>query len=152
MLSTLTIRGCVGTLAARYRQIGVLRKRIDLHVVDDNLVRRDADHGGDPGVKAVDVDGGGAFGGGVSAPAVLQKIDPQYPESARLGKFSGSVLLSTVVDVDGTPRDITLMRSAGFGLDEKAVEALAQRHFKPGTMNGRPVPVRAQIEVNFRLL
>ena len=65
---------------------------------------------------------------------------------------SGSVLLSTVVDVDGTPRDITLMRSAGFGLDEKAVEALAQRHFKPGTMNGRPVPVRAQIEVNFRLL
>jgi TonB family protein len=89
---------------------------------------------------------------GVSAPSVIQKTDPQYAETARIGKISGTVLLSVVVDTDGTPRDIGLVRGIGFGLDEKAAEALAQWRFRPGMMNGQPVSVRAQVEINFRLL
>jgi outer membrane biosynthesis protein TonB len=38
------------------------------------------------------------------------------------------------------------------GLDEKAIEAVQQWRFKPGYKDGRPVPVMANVEVNFRLL
>jgi outer membrane biosynthesis protein TonB len=40
----------------------------------------------------------------------------------------------------------------GLGLDEKALDAVAQWLFKPGTKDGKPVPVRATFEINFRLL
>ena len=91
-------------------------------------------------------------GQGVSAPMVIQKADPEYSEDARIGKLSGTVLLSIVIDPNGVARDISLTRSLGFGLDEKALTAVAQWHFKPGMMNGQSVAVRAQIEINFRLL
>jgi protein TonB len=38
------------------------------------------------------------------------------------------------------------------GLDEKAIDAVSQWKFKPGTKDGAPVTVIANIEVNFRLL
>ena len=98
--------------------------------------------------------GGGVFrvGGGVSAPSVLSKVDPEYSEEARKAKYSGTVLLSVIVDTEGKARDIHVIKSLGMGLDEKAMEAVAKWRFKPGMKGGQPVNVRAQIEVNFRLL
>jgi protein TonB len=37
------------------------------------------------------------------------------------------------------------------GLDEKAVEAVRQYRFKPGMLNGEPVAVAVNIEVNFHI-
>ncbi|HYA18499.1 MAG TPA: energy transducer TonB [Bryobacteraceae bacterium] len=98
--------------------------------------------------------GGGVFrvGGGVSAPAVLFKIDPEYSEEARKAKYSGTVTLAVVVTPDGKATDIHVIKSLGMGLDEKAIEAVQKWKFKPGMKGGQPVPVRATIEVNFRLL
>src|SRR5205085_17684 len=45
-----------------------------------------------------------------------------------------------------------VLRSFGLGLDEKAMEAVAKKKFRPGYKDGRPVTVQAQVEVNFRLL
>ena len=53
---------------------------------------------------------------------------------------------------DGTPRNISVRRALGLGLDEKAIEAVKQWKFRPGTKDGDPVTVQASIEVNFRLL
>jgi len=91
-------------------------------------------------------------GNGVSAPVLVSKIEPEYSEEARVAKLQGTVLLSIVIGVDGHAYNATLARSIGFGLDEKALDAVLQWQFKPGTQNGLPVPVVAQIEVNFRLL
>jgi len=98
--------------------------------------------------------GGGAYriGGGVSPPSVLSKVEPEYSEEARKAKWQGTVVLQLVVDEHGMPKDMKVTRSLGLGLDAKAMEAVAKWRFKPGLKDGKPVPVIATIEVNFRLL
>jgi TonB family protein len=91
-------------------------------------------------------------GGGVSQPSVLFKVDPGYSEEARKAKLSGEVLLSVVVDSEGRPQDIHVVKALGMGLDEEALVAVRQWRFTPGKKDGNPVNVRATIAVNFRLL
>ncbi len=98
--------------------------------------------------------GGGAYriGGDVSAPQLISKIEPEYSEEARKAKYSGTVLLSIIVDANGLPRDIKVVRPLGLGLDEKAIEAVSHWRFRPGMKGGKAVATQAQVEVNFRLL
>ncbi len=98
--------------------------------------------------------GGGAYriGGGVSPPSVILKVEPEYSEEARKAKFQGTVILFVVVDKDGNPRELKVIRPLGLGLDQKAIEAVEKWKFKPGMKDGKPVAVQATIEVNFRLL
>ena len=98
--------------------------------------------------------GGGVYriGGGVSAPKLVFKVEPEYSEEARKAKFQGTVVLYVVVDEKGNPRDLKVVRPLGLGLDQKAMEAVMKWKFNPGLKDGKPVPVAAQIEVNFRLL
>src|SRR5229473_2965729 len=74
-------------------------------------------------------------GGGVSAPVVLYKVDPEYAEEARKAKYSGTVVLQLIVDSGGCARDIRVDHSLGLGLDEKAVEAVKRWKFRPGYRN-----------------
>jgi TonB family protein len=83
---------------------------------------------------------------------LTHKVEPQYTEEARHAKLEGTVVLAVTVTEDGSATDIKVVRSLGLGLDEKAIECVKQWKFRPGLRYGRPVPVRASIEVNFRLL
>jgi protein TonB len=98
--------------------------------------------------------GGGVYrvGGGVTAPVLLYKKEPEYSEEARKAKYQGTVLLYIEVDSSGKATNIRVQKSLGLGLDEKAMEAVKQWKFKPGYKDGKPVTVAATIEVNFRLL
>jgi protein TonB len=98
--------------------------------------------------------GGGVFriGGGVSAPMVLSKTEPEYSEEARKAKYQGTVVLMIIVDEKGLPQNIRVVRPLGLGLDEKAIEAVQKWRFRPAMKDGRPVKVEATVEVNFRLL
>ncbi|HEU0119088.1 MAG TPA: energy transducer TonB [Bryobacteraceae bacterium] len=98
--------------------------------------------------------GGGAYriGGGVSAPSVLSKVEPEYSEEARKAKFQGTVMLYIEVDENGKPKNLRVVRGVGLGLDEKAIEAVSRWKFRPGFKDGKPVTVAATVEVNFRLL
>ena len=98
--------------------------------------------------------GGGVYkiGGGVSAPTLLYKVEPEYSEEARKAKFQGTVVLFVIVDENGKARDIKVVRPLGLGLDQKAIEAVEKWKFAPGKKDGKPVAVQATIEVNFRLL
>lgn len=91
-------------------------------------------------------------GGGVSAPTLLSKIEPEYSVEARAAKYQGTVTLYVEVGADGAPHNIQVTRGLGLGLDERAVEAVSQWKFQPGMKDGRPVTVAATIQVNFRLL
>jgi len=92
------------------------------------------------------------FGDDVTMPVITHKVEPNYSEKARKAKYSGTVLLSALIDIKGRPQQIKVVRPLGLGLDEQAVKAVSKWRFKPGTKNGHPAPTSVQIEVSFRLL
>jgi TonB family protein len=90
--------------------------------------------------------------GRVSAPVPTYKPEPEYSEEARKAKWAGSVRLNLVVDPEGFVIQMMTEQMLGYGLDAKAMEAVKAWRFKPGIKDGKAVPVKAAIEVNFRLL
>lgn len=92
------------------------------------------------------------IGGGVSAPVLIHKEEPQYSAQARAAKYEGKAVLYVEIDPDGIARNVRILQGVGFGLNEKAMEAISQWRFKPGRKSGEPVTVAATIEVNWRLL
>ena len=93
-----------------------------------------------------------SVGGGVSAPALILKVEPQFTEEARQAKLQGTVVLYVEVGPDGMAHNIKVQRPLGMGLDEKAIEAVSRWRFRPGMKDGKPVTVGATVEVNFRPL
>ncbi len=97
--------------------------------------------------------GGGLrkIGGGVSTPEVIFKVDPEFSEEARKAKFMGVVLVNLIVDQQGRPQNVHVLRGVGMGLDGKAMEAVKQYKFKPAMEGGKPVPVELNVEVSFQI-
>lgn len=96
---------------------------------------------------------GGVFsvGNGVSAPKVIYDPDPEYSPEARAAKYQGTVILWAIIGADGRPRKLSVERSLGMGLDEKALEAVNTWRFRPAMKDGQPVAVQIQVEVSFHL-
>ncbi len=88
---------------------------------------------------------------GMMPPKVLNSIDPSSNEYAQEYGIAGMERLRIVVDASGTPRQMAIARPIGFGLDEKAVEAVKNSHFKPAMINGQPEPVVIDMVVTFRI-
>jgi protein TonB len=101
---------------------------------------------GQPGLE------GQAFMGPTTPPTVLYKVEPEFSEEARKAKYQGTVVLSIEVDASGSPRNVRVVRGAGLGLDEKAIEAVARWRFRPAQRAGRAVLASALIELSFHLL
>jgi TonB family protein len=91
------------------------------------------------------------MGGGtrVSPPRPTYYPDPEYSEDALKARIDGTVAVSVVVGTDGKPRDIKVVRSQGYGLDEKAIEAVQKWRFQPATKDGKPVAVLIMVEIPF---
>lgn len=92
------------------------------------------------------------IGGGVSAPVVLHGAAPKFSEAAIQAGKSGNVLVHLEVDTSGNPIRVRVLRGLGYGLDEKAIEAVGQYRFKPAMRNGVPVLIEMNIEVNFQFV
>ena len=92
-------------------------------------------------------------GDGVTLPSVVKKVNPDYTSEAKDQRIEGVVGLSCVVRPDGRVTGISVTQSldAVFGLDQKAVEAMGQWEFKPGTRNNQPVAVKISVQMNFTL-
>jgi len=91
-------------------------------------------------------------GGGVTAPTLVWKTEPEYSEEARQARLQGTVLLRIEVNTHGQAQHVTVRQSLGLGLDDRAMEAVKKWKFNPGRVNGAPAVVVAYVEVNFRLL
>ena len=89
----------------------------------------------------------------VTTPIAITQVKPQYTADAMRAKVQGLVMIECIVLADGTVGDARILRSLDpiFGLDQQALTAARQWRFKPGLMNGKPVPVVVTIELSFML-
>jgi TonB family protein len=90
-------------------------------------------------------------GGDVSAPVLIYSVKPEFAQQARNAKIAGNVLVNLVVDQNGIPTNVRVVRGIGHGLDEKAVEAVSKYRFKPSMEHGQPVSVEINVQVNFQI-
>jgi len=88
---------------------------------------------------------------GLTAPRVLDKVEPQYTQEARDAHIEGTTTLGVEIDTDGSAQNIEVVQSLDAGLDHNAVVAIKQWRFQPGAKDGTPVRVAARIEINFHL-
>jgi TonB family protein len=59
--------------------------------------------------------------------------------------------MEIVVRRDGSVGDVKVLQGLGYGLDERAVAAVKQWKFSPGTLKGTPVDVMVEVSMDFRL-
>lgn len=90
-------------------------------------------------------------GGGVTAPRAIFQPEAEFTEAARSAKYQGNCVLSLVVDAEGMPKDVKVVRRLDYGLDENAVSAVKRYRFRPAMTKDGPVPVAISVEVSFRL-
>lgn len=91
-------------------------------------------------------------GSGIAPPVALAKPEPRYTEEARRARIQGVVILSCVIDEQGIPRNLTVVKGLSLGLTESALETAKNGwRFKPATKDGKPVPVHFLITINFSL-
>jgi len=90
-------------------------------------------------------------GGGVTAPKLMTRVDPQYSDAAREALTQGTVVVQAIVQTDGTMSVTRVLRSLNPELDRNAVNAMKQWRFEPGKLKDVPVPVELDVEVSFNL-
>ena len=97
--------------------------------------------------------GGGPYraGSGITAPAIVREVKPDYTEEARRRGLEGDVVLEIVVRSNGSVGDVKLLKGLGGGLDQRAIEAVRQWRFSPARRYGTPVDVIVEVAVEFKL-
>ena len=90
-------------------------------------------------------------GDGVSAPKLVTDLKPSYPADAVRRRVSGTVLLQCVVDRDGVPTNVEVVRPLDEDLDQAGLEALRRWRFEPGRKDGKTVLVQIQVEMAFSI-
>jgi TonB family protein len=84
----------------------------------------------------------------VRPPRIIHRVEPRYPQPAP-GTRHGTVLLDVVIQEDGVPRIVRVLRSLTWQLDEAAIAALEEWRFSPAAKDGIPVKVRMSVEMAF---
>ena len=83
----------------------------------------------------------------------LARVQSQvvYPPSLIRAGIEGRVFVQFVVNVDGVPEDLVIVKSLHHELDEAALNAVAKARFEPGKKNGDPVAVKMSLPVTIRV-
>ena len=87
---------------------------------------------------------------GVAAGMLVHQVKPQYPPIAVQARIQGTVVLQAVIGKDGTIRELRLISGHPM-LTAAAIEAVRQWRYRPYLLNGEPVEVDTQVNVNFTL-
>jgi len=91
------------------------------------------------------------FPGGEKAMLEFLSTNIKYPESAKQAKTEGRVTVQFVVGSDGACRDFKVLRGVSPDLDAEAIRVLSSMpKWTPGKFEGKPVPVRFTVPINFR--
>jgi protein TonB len=97
-----------------------------------------------PGVKRITI------GGNVQSAKLVQQARPVYPPLAKQARIQGVVRLQAVIAADGTMKNLAVISGHPL-LVPAALEAVRQWVYATTLLNGEPVEVITQIDVNFTL-
>ncbi len=85
-------------------------------------------------------------------PALVSKVEADYPAKARLAKLTGRCSVSAMVDSDGIPQDLEIIRCTDRIFEKSSLDAVAKYRFKPGTNpDGIPITVSIAIDVDYTM-
>jgi len=87
---------------------------------------------------------------GVSQGLLVRKVQPNYPPLARQARIQGVVLLQATISKEGNIENLQLLQGHPM-LAPAAIEAVKQWKYRPYLLNGEPVEVETQVQVNFSL-
>jgi len=87
---------------------------------------------------------------GVSQGLLVRRVQPSYPPLARQARIQGTVILQAEISKDGSIQNLQLISGHPM-LAPAAIEAVKQWKYRPYLLNGEPVEVETQIQVNFTL-
>jgi TonB family protein len=100
-----------------------------------------------------DAEGTYFVGPQVTAPRLVRVMAAGYPSVMPVGKHAANVagftVLSMVIGADGSPTGIEVLHKHGDAYDAAAIAAVKQSKFAPGSLAGKPVPVRIDVRVPF---
>jgi TonB family protein len=82
--------------------------------------------------------------------SLLHRVEPLYPEDARLQQIQGAVVLEVRIGGDGAVQEVQTI-SGPAELVQASMDAVKQWRFKPNLVDGRPTPMQTRITLNFRL-
>ncbi|MBO7437211.1 MAG: energy transducer TonB [Bacteroidaceae bacterium] len=92
------------------------------------------------------------FPGGTAALLEYLRKNIKYPAICRENNIQGRVIVTFVVNKDGSIVDIEVAKSVNPSLDKEAIRVISQMpKWKPGSQRGKPVRVKYSVPVNFRL-
>jgi TonB family protein len=83
---------------------------------------------------------------------LLSKVQPEYPQMAKVARVQGLVVMHAVIGTDGNIQTLDVIDSPSPLLNQAALDAVKQWKYKPYLLNGNPVEVDTQITVNFSLV
>ena len=97
--------------------------------------------------------GGGPYrpGTGITPPAIVREVKPDYTDEGRRRHIEGDVVLEIVVKSDGSVGSVKLVQGLGAGLDQRAMDAVRQWRFSPAKRYGVPVDVIVEVAMEFKL-
>ena len=90
------------------------------------------------------------IGGNVEAARLIHEVQPQFPLLASEARIGGTVRLTAIIGRDGTVQDLSLVSGQPL-LVKAAMDAVKQWVYKPTYLNGTPVEVVTEVDVNFRM-
>jgi protein TonB len=90
------------------------------------------------------------IGGELQAPALIHRVEPDYPGVAISAKVTGTVILEATVDESGAVTDLKVLRSIAL-LDRAAIKAVKQWRYEPFLLNGIAAPFILTVTVTFSL-
>jgi TonB family protein len=81
---------------------------------------------------------------------LAHRVEPEYPEQARLQQIQGDVVLEIQAAPDGSVQNVSLV-SGNPLLADAAIAATKQWRFKPYVVGGRAVEIQTRASLSFRL-
>ena len=146
----------VTVASAGNQDIKGAEKAVSIQVVDankpDSLVTWQVEPEEEPDDVFMVVDEGPEFPGGTMALLEHLAKTIKYPQNCRDEKIQGRVLVSFIVEKDGSLSGFEVVKSVHPDLDAEALKVIkALPAWKPGTQHGEKVRVKFTVPVNFRL-